>query len=63
MNKEEYINICKAVEAGTTRRVKHMGTNKEGKIIACGTEEAFVEVELDNSERKSWALEDISLLP
>ena len=62
MKKEEFINICKAVAAGTPRRVKHTGTNEEGRVIACGTEKDFVEVELDNGERKSWATDDISLL-
>lgn len=63
MKKEEFANICKVVDAGMPRRVKHMGSNEEGQVIACGIEEASVEVELDNGERKSWATEDISLLP
>lgn len=62
MKKEEFVNICRAVEAGRSRRVKHMVTNEEGQVIACGTEEAVVEVELDNGERKSWATDDISVL-
>ncbi|MFO7765020.1 MAG: hypothetical protein R6V33_01160 [Pelovirga sp.] len=63
MNKEEYINICKAVEAGTPRRVKHISTKEEGRVISCSAEKAFVEIELNGGERRSWALEDISLLP
>lgn len=62
MKKEEYINICKALNVGTPRRVKHHGTKEEGKVISCATEEAFVEVVLDSGERKNWAIEDISLL-
>ena len=62
MNIEEFVNICRAVAAGNSRRVKNMGTNEVGRVTACGTEEDFVEVELDNGERKSWPTDDISLL-
>lgn len=62
MEKKEFVNICKAVSAGQPRRVKHLDNSKEGRVIACGTEDDYVEVELDNGERASWAIDDISLL-
>ena len=49
IQKEEFVNICKAVVAGNLRRVKHKSTNEEGQVITCGIEEDFVEA---SGERK-----------
>ncbi len=61
MRHEEFETICKAIETGTERRVKHIVLHQIGKVIACRPDD-YVEVMLDNGEHKTWSKENITLL-
>ena len=61
MRHEDFESICKALDSGEEKRVKHIVLHQIGKVVACLPDD-MIEVELENGERKSWSKDNITLL-
>jgi len=56
---EEFENICKLVQTGKEKHLKHIVTHQTGKIVGCDPTEEFFEVELSNGEHKTWSKDNV----
>lgn len=61
MRHDEFADICRSLDPGTDKRVKHIVLHQIGRIIACRSDEYF-EVELDNGEHKTWSKNNVTLI-
>lgn len=60
MRREEYENICQAVNAGEERYLHHNITHQVAKVSSCRPGD-FFDVQSEGDEHKSWAMSNVSL--
>ncbi len=53
MKKQEYENICQAINAGQEHEVEHQITHQTAKVVACHG--INFEVDLDGEQHQNWA--------